>query len=83
MKMVFIAFAFALSVAACQLDPLHAPSDQSGQTEREVQSAFQDLAEAARSLDHDRYFSFFDSAKFSILNSNATVEQSFEQFRDA
>ena len=83
MKMDFIALVFAFSLGACHLAPAQSPLDQNSQTAREVQSAFQDLAAAARDLNNDRYFSFFDETTFSILNSNGTVEQSFEDFQAA
>ncbi|MDA8017939.1 MAG: nuclear transport factor 2 family protein [Thermoanaerobaculia bacterium] len=45
-----------------------------------VQHAFHGLAQAARALDHDRYFQHFDQAVFTALNADGTVTHSFEAF---
>lgn len=46
----------------------------------EVQQAFEGLAAAARTLDHNAYFSFFDVERFTSLNEDGTVYTSFAEF---
>lgn len=48
----------------------------------EVQSAFDGLAEAAKAMDHERYFAFFDQEDFTSLNADGSVFHSFEAFQD-
>lgn len=48
--------------------------------ESEVLNAFHGLADAAESLDSERYFEFFDKEKFTGLNADGTVWDSFSSF---
>ena len=82
-KPVVIASMCAMLMAACQV---HSPAPTQAQTEaieREIQIAFDGLSDAAKALDHDRYFSFFDAQAFSILNSDGTADVSLASFKDA
>jgi len=45
-----------------------------------VERAFAGLAEAAKSLDVDKYVEFFDKEKFTALNEDGTVTHTFEEF---
>ncbi len=45
-----------------------------------VNTSFLDLANAAKSLELDLYFSFFDSKRFTSLNTAGTVTHTFKEF---
>jgi hypothetical protein len=45
-----------------------------------VNGAFKSLAEAAKSLDSEKYLSHFDRRKFTSLNEDGTVTHSFDEF---
>jgi hypothetical protein len=49
---------------------------------RSVERAFEELAEAARSLEHDEYLKHFDRENFTALNADGTVALSFEEFEN-
>ncbi len=47
-----------------------------------VNRAFLGLVEATRSLDFDRYRSYFDEEKFSGLSADGTIIRSFSEFEE-
>ncbi len=47
----------------------------------EITHSFDELTRAATTLDHERYLSFFDESKFSILNANGTTLTSLAEFK--
>lgn len=49
----------------------------------EVEAVFKELTQAAKSLDHERYLSFFDENDFSVLNADGTTLSTFETFKDS
>ena len=49
----------------------------------EVMAAFNSLVNAARTLDHDRYFALLDKQEFTALNHDGTVTHSFEEFESS
>lgn len=48
---------------------------------RDIQTAFEGLAQAAQALDHEAYLGFFDPKSFSSLNADGTVFHSREAFQ--
>lgn len=80
MKPILLAIAAAL-LAACQSHVSANEHDTQDRVEAEVREAFDELATAARNLDHERYFSFLEEDKFSILNVDGTTTHSLEMFR--
>lgn len=82
-KFVSVAWIGIVLAAACQVTP-PPPSQVQVQTiEREIQAAFDNLSDAVKTLDHDRYFSLFDAQTFSILNADGTSDMSLDAFRNA
>jgi hypothetical protein len=57
-------------------------STTTGQIEAEVLNAFEGLVEASRALDADRYFAYFDRAKFTGLSADGKVWQSIKNLED-
>ncbi len=49
--------------------------------ETAVQDSFDGLVDAVTTFDHDRYFSYFDTEKYTSLNEDGTVTHSFDEFR--
>lgn len=56
------------------------PSDETRITS-EIELVFDELVAAAKSKDHDRYFSFFETNTFTALTTTGSTVPSFEAFR--
>lgn len=81
MKLKYIIFAFALSMAACKSDGAHVSSSQEAVIKAEIEAVFEDLVSATKERDHELYFSFFDTSTLTILNANGSTLQSFDAFK--
>lgn len=51
-------------------------------TRQQVLARFNQLAEAAKHLDHEAYFELFEPQQFTALMADGTTLQSFDQFRE-
>ncbi len=71
-----------LCLSACSANSDQPTEQRESEIRSEVKTAFQDLANAAQTLNHDRYFSSFDSDKFTALNENGGVLHSFDAFKE-
>ena len=71
-----------LLLSACSIKNARSTVGQKTQLQNEVKHSFDEFARAAKTLDHERYFSFFDENNFSILNADGTTLSSFESFKD-
>lgn len=72
-----------LALSACSSENITLTQQRENEITVEVNSAFDGLAEAARALDHERYFSYFDKDKYTTLNADGTVLHSLEAFQSA
>lgn len=71
-----------LLISACSDAPDTLTASREAQIRTEVNTAFQGLAQASKSLDHAKYFSYFDTEKYTALNENGAVLHSFTAFKD-
>lgn len=71
-----------LWLSACSAKPNAMTAQRENEIRAEVDTAFQGLANASKSLDHDKYFSYFDTGKYTALNENGAVLHSFTAFKD-
>ena len=60
----------------------HLNTSRKNEIYTEVNSAFQGLVDASKSLDHEKYFSYFDAEKYTTLNEDGTVLHSLDAFRE-
>ncbi|WP_262694782.1 nuclear transport factor 2 family protein [Kordiimonas aquimaris] len=81
-KINCIAFLCLLTLAACSADKTSFTQEQEIQVTSEVNQAFLGLVEASKTLDHARYFSYFDTEKYTALNEDGTVLHSFAVFQE-
>ncbi|MEL7312387.1 MAG: nuclear transport factor 2 family protein [Pseudomonadota bacterium] len=81
MKSNFAVLCFAFLFAGCgSLRPVvsHSQND----LKSEVEAAFNDLVDAAKNGDIERYFSFFDQDTFTALTADGSTIATFDAFRE-
>ena len=71
-----------LCLSACTAEPEKLTPAQATEIRGEVNAAFEGLAEASQTLNHEAYFSYFDAEKYTALNENGEVLHSFKAFKD-
>ena len=69
-----------ISILACNPGSPDGPVADEAAVRAQIENRFDALVEAVKSLDTDRYFSFFDQARFSGLAGDGTTWHSFEEF---
>ncbi|MEL7025589.1 MAG: nuclear transport factor 2 family protein, partial [Pseudomonadota bacterium] len=81
MKLKWAVLCFVLLLAGCgSLSP--ARSQPFEEIETEVQAVFNDLVDAAKAGDIERYFSFFDRSTFTALMTDGSTIGTFDAFRE-
>lgn len=81
MKYTGLALLWALFISACSPSDASLTTSETLTVQSEVRAEFDNLVEAVKTLDHDRYLSFFDPDDFSILKADGTTSNSFEAFK--
>ncbi len=81
MRRGLIWIVFLVLFGACQVSNRDMSIEQRHQVESEVQRAFEGLSQAAQTLDHERYFSFFDRSDLTILNADGSILDSYSEFQ--
>ncbi|MDA8708428.1 nuclear transport factor 2 family protein [Hellea sp.] len=83
MKKYFLALMALQLLSACNVGDTQITETQEILVQNEIEEAFNELAEAAKLLDHEHYLSFFDEKSFSVLNANGTTLSTFEAFKNS
>ena len=73
----------SLLLGACNVGNNQITEGQKTSIRFEIEGSFNDLTEAAKTLDYERYFSFFDEGDFSVLNADGTTLSTFKAFKSA
>ncbi|UTW54566.1 nuclear transport factor 2 family protein [Kordiimonas sp. SCSIO 12610] len=81
MRLFFISSACILAALPAQAQNCQEVPDQT--IKATINKSFTDLAGAVKSLDSDKYFSFFDKDRYTALNSDGTVTHSFDVFQNS
>lgn len=71
-----------LGLSACTSEVGTLTPTRESEIRTEVNNAFQGLADASKTLDHEKYFSYFDAEKYTALAENGTVLHSFDAFKE-
>jgi len=71
-----------LCLSACSANSDQLTAQRENEIRSEVSAAFQGLANASKTLDHEKYFSYFDAEKYTALNENGVVLHSFDAFKE-
>lgn len=79
-KLLCIALVLVLACFACKQNESALSDRGVEEISRAVNESFVGLVAAARSLDVDAYFQYFDSKRFTALNADGTVVHSIEAF---
>lgn len=72
-----------LLLSACGVEDSQLTEDQEILIQNEIEDAFTELRKAAKTLNHERYLSFFDETSFSVLNADGTTLRIFEAFKNS
>ena len=78
---LFLATVFVLS--ACGSDGSPVTEARRVEIEKQVTAAFEGLVEAAKTLNPDAYFEYFDKERHTSLNENGTVTLTFDEFAES
>ena len=79
-KLVCVALVLVLVCSACKQNEPALSKKDVGKISQAVNESFTGLVAAARSLDVDAYFQYFDRKRFTALNADGTVVHSIEAF---
>lgn len=77
-----IALASFILLSACDTKEPPLTNQEEEELTKEVDLAFEGLADASKTLDHEKYFSYFDTEKYTALNENGSVLHSFGTFKE-
>jgi len=72
-----------LLLGACSSGEQRLTTEKEASIHDEIEGVFHELTKAAETLDHERYFSFFDENNFSVLNADGTTSSRFESFKNS
>lgn len=81
-KLVCIALVLILTCCACKQDESVLSNKDVNKISQAVDKSFTGLIGAARSLNVDAYFQYFDRKHFTALNADGTVVHSMEAFEE-
>ncbi len=74
--------ALVLTGSGCKPNDSRLSAEDIDEISEAVNQSFLGLVKAARSLDADAYFSYFDTERFTALSADGTVTHSFEKFAE-
>ncbi|GJL96019.1 MAG: hypothetical protein DHS20C05_24240 [Hyphococcus sp.] len=75
------AMAAFLVLTACSQNSQTLTQAEREEIKSAVTQSFDGLVDAVLALDHDKYFSYFDTEKYTSLNEDGTVTHTFDAFK--